>query len=51
MNLKKGVIIGAIARDERVLIPNGNDVIHCGDKVFVLSESYLEIHSPMDIFA
>ena len=51
MKLKKGVIIGAIATDDRIIIPKGNDVIHCGDNVFILSESHLTIRSPMDIFA
>lgn len=51
MKLKKGVIIGAVARNGSIIIPNGNDVICCGDRVFVLFESQLEIHSPEDIFA
>lgn len=51
MKLKKGVIIGAVARDGKIIIPNGNDVIRDGDKVYVLSESHLEIRAPMDMFA
>ncbi len=51
MKLKKGVIIGAIATDDRIIIPKGTDVIHYGDNIFILSESHLTIRSPMDIFA
>ncbi|MDD7488609.1 MAG: hypothetical protein PUK25_02860, partial [Clostridiales bacterium] len=51
MKLKKGVIIGAIATDDKIIIPKGTDVIHYGDNIFILSESHLTIRSPMDIFA
>ena len=51
MKLKKGVIIGAIARDNRVIIPKGDDTIRCGDKIFILSESHLAVRTPMDIFS
>lgn len=51
MKLIRCVIIGAIARNDRVLIPKDNDSIHNGDKHFIFSESQIEIYSPMDIFA
>ncbi len=50
IRLKKGFIIGAIARGDKIIIPKGTDVMRVGDRVFVLSESRLEIESPMDIF-
>ena len=50
MKLKKGVIIGAVERDVAIIIPRGNDVIHCGDRIIVLSESQLELLSPNDLF-
>ena len=50
MRLKKGVIIGAVERDGAIIIPRGNDVIHCGDRIIVLSESQLELLSPNDLF-
>lgn len=51
MRLKKGAIIGAVSRDGKVIIPNGNDVLQCEDRIFVLSEISLDIRSPLDIFA
>ena len=51
MRLKKGVIIGAIARNGRVIIPKGSDAIQCGDDIFILSESHLAVRTPMDIFS
>lgn len=35
--LPKGVIIGAISRGDRVIIPKGNDVIHAGDRLVVFA--------------
>lgn len=45
MRLKKGVIVGAIARNGGTIIPKGDDVIRPGDRVFVLSERPLDIFS------
>lgn len=50
MRMKKGVIIGAVARGGAIIIPKGKDVIRRGDRIFVLSESHLDIHSPQDLF-
>lgn len=35
--LPKGVIIGAISRDDKVIIPKGNDVIQDGDRLVVFA--------------
>ena len=51
MRLKKGVIVGAIARNGGTIIPKGDDVIRAGDRIFVLSESHLELHTPLDLFS
>lgn len=51
MKLKKGVIIGAIARNGRIIIPKGNDSFHGGDQIFALSENHLAVNDPMDLFA
>lgn len=51
MRLKKGVIIGVIARGDKMIIPKGSDVIRAGDKIFVLSENAGDIRTPLDIFA
>lgn len=51
MRMKKGVLIGAITRGGAVRIPKGEDVIRCGDRIFVLSESQLDIRKPLDLFA
>ncbi|MGN1306458.1 MAG: Trk system potassium transporter TrkA [Faecousia sp.] len=51
MRLKKGVIIGAVARGDEIIIPKGSDTLRSGDRIFVLSESRAEIHSPLDIFS
>ena len=48
--LKKEIIIGAILRDDKVIIPNGNDVILSGDKVFVLSQMHESINSIISIY-
>ena len=50
MRLKKGVIIGAIARGDSVIIPKGSDTLRAGDRIFVLSESQLTLRGPLDMF-
>lgn len=50
LRLKKGVIVGAIARDDEMIIPKGSDVLRVGDRVVILSESQLELHALKDIF-
>ncbi len=37
--LKKGVLVGAIARDKEIVIPDGNTCIHEGDHVVVVTKS------------
>ncbi|MBK5251819.1 MAG: NAD-binding protein [Peptostreptococcaceae bacterium] len=37
LNLPKGIIIGAIVHDGKVLIPNGNSIIQAGDRIVVFS--------------
>jgi trk system potassium uptake protein TrkA len=37
LKLMKGVIIGAIARKNDIIIPHGDDVIKQGDSVIVIS--------------
>ncbi|MDD6189803.1 MAG: Trk system potassium transporter TrkA [Clostridiales bacterium] len=51
MRLKKGVLIVAITRGGDTIIPKGSDIIQCGDRIFVLSEGQIDIHSPLDIFS
>src|SRR3712207_1923044 len=35
LGLPKGIIIGAIVHDGKVIIPNGNTVIHSNDRIIV----------------
>lgn len=37
LNLPKGIIIGAIVHDEKVVIPNGNTVIHEYDRLIIFT--------------
>lgn len=37
LNLPKGIIIGSIVRNGEVIIPNGESVIHPGDRIIVFS--------------
>jgi trk system potassium uptake protein TrkA len=39
LRMPKGVLVGAIFRGEEVLIPNGETVVHPGDKVAMVVES------------
>ena len=48
--IKKGIIIGAILKDNKVVIPNGTDVLLEGDKIFTLSQTQESIKSIMDIY-
>jgi len=40
LNLKKELLIAAIIRDNKVIFPNGNDAIHVGDSVLVVSTKH-----------
>lgn len=48
MTLKPGVLVAAILRDKRVIIPRGSDVIMRGDAVVIVS-NILGIHDIADI--
>ncbi|MBR7081420.1 MAG: Trk system potassium transporter TrkA [Oscillospiraceae bacterium] len=50
LSLRKGVLVAVIARQHRLIIPEGNDYISAGDKVIIISSraSILDIN---DIFA
>lgn len=48
MTLKPGVLVAAILRDKRVIIPRGSDVIKRGDAVVIVS-NILGIHDIADI--
>ena len=37
--LKQGVLVGAIARDKEIVIPDGNTCIHEGDHVVVVTKT------------
>lgn len=39
LNLKKDVLVAAIVRNKKIIIPNGNDVIKERDKVIVVSKT------------
>ena len=39
---KAGVLVACIVRDEKVIIPSGNDVIKQGDTVIVISADRLQ---------
>ncbi|MGN0678497.1 MAG: Trk system potassium transporter TrkA [Oscillospiraceae bacterium] len=48
LKLKQGVLVAAILRDKKVIIPRGNDVINVGDAVVIVSNQ-LGIHDISDI--
>ncbi len=48
LNLKKGVLVSAILRDRRVIIPRGYDVIKMGDSVVIVS-NHLALKDITDI--
>jgi len=39
LNLKKDVLLAAIVRNKKIIIPNGNDVIKERDKVIVITKA------------
>ncbi len=39
LKLKEGLLVGAIARDGKTIIPDGNTSIHAGDRVIVMAKS------------
>lgn len=39
LKLKDGLLVGAIARDGKTIIPDGNTSIHAGDRVIVMAKS------------
>ena len=50
LSLKKGVLIAAILRGKRVIIPRGRDTIEAGDAVVIVS-SVLAMHDITDVLA
>ncbi|MGN0683625.1 MAG: Trk system potassium transporter TrkA, partial [Oscillospiraceae bacterium] len=48
LKLKQGVLVAAILRDRKVIIPRGNDTINVGDAVVIVSNQ-LGIHDITDI--
>ncbi len=49
--LKKGIILGAILRDDTTIIPSGQDCIKQGDHVVVITKPKQHLHTLNDIFA
>jgi trk system potassium uptake protein TrkA len=49
VQLKPGLLVAAIVRQGRVIIPNGKDVIMSGDSVVIIS-TYQQLHDLNDIF-
>ena len=39
LNLKEGLLVAAIARDGKTIIPDGNTSIHAGDRVVIMAKS------------
>ena len=48
MKFKEGVLVAAILRERKVIIPRGNDVIEVGDRVVIVSNQ-LAMHDISDI--
>ncbi len=48
LRFRSGVLIAAILRDRKVIIPRGNDMIQLGDAVVIVS-NHLALHDIMDI--
>lgn len=48
LNLKPGVLVAAILRDKKVMIPRGHDSLQIGDAVIIVS-SQLALHDITDI--
>jgi len=50
INLKKGILIVAISRKGKIIIPTGNDVIKIGDLVVIVTDLSHRIHHLNEIF-
>lgn len=50
IHLKKGAIIGAVERGNRMFIPKGSDELRSGDRIYVISENHIGINALMDLF-
>ncbi len=50
LKLKKNILIAAIIRARRVIIPSGSDVMQKGDTVIIVTEADRAIHDLKDIF-
>lgn len=50
INLKKGVIIGAVERGDHMFIPKGSDELRSGDRIYVISENHIGINALTDLF-
>ncbi|MGN0699582.1 MAG: TrkA C-terminal domain-containing protein, partial [Oscillospiraceae bacterium] len=48
LKFKKGVLIAAILRDRKVIIPRGSDTIQAGDSVVVVT-THLELNDINDL--
>lgn len=48
LKIKSDVLIGAIIHDDQVIIPRGQDMIHSGDRVIVVSK-LVTLHDLSDI--
>ena len=50
LQLKEGMLVAAIAREGKTIIPDGNTSIHVGDRVIVMAKSFF-LHELDDILA
>lgn len=50
LRLKDGMLVAAIAREGKTIIPDGNTSIHVGDRVIVMAKSFF-LHELDDILA
>ena len=50
LRLKDGLLVAAIAREGKTIIPDGNTSIHMGDRVIVMAKSFF-LHELDDILA
>ena len=50
LRLKDGMLVAAIAREGKTIIPDGNTSIHMGDRVIVMAKSFF-LHELDDILA
>ena len=50
LRLKDGLLVAAIAREGKTIIPDGNTSIHVGDRVIVMAKSFF-LHELDDILA